>query len=163
MTDNTIIYNKDTLAEIFNLRKGDIDMLIKSEGVPCFMTSTKEFVGFLPSLNTLFKLDDPELIKLCGSNVKPRNYKVKLDDSVLSIESRRKSLPASSLLFGNKWIRKASRLLELNDEFLLLIPERSELPFFCGHEKIINRLAENFAGDIYLVNALEFARKVEQG
>lgn len=156
------VYNKDTLAEIFNLRRGDIDMLIKSEAIPYFSTRTHEFVGLLPSLNTSFKLEDKNLKTLCAKNVLPSNYTVTLDDSVISIESKIPHIPASSYLFNNLWLKGASSLLEINEDFSLLLADRSELPIFCGHSKMINRLSENFAGDIYLVNALTFINQMEQ-
>ena len=158
----TTVYNKDTLAEIFNLRRGDIDMLIKSEAIPYFSPRTHEFVGLLPSLNTSFKLENEDLKSLCAKNVRASNYTVTLDDSVISVASKFGHIPASSYLFNNLWLKDASDLLEINEDFSILLAERSELPIFCGHSKMINRLSENFAGDIYLVNALTFINELEK-
>ena len=156
------VYNKEALAEIFSLRRGDIDILIKSEAIPYFSTHTQEFVGLLPSLNASFKLENDDLKQTCAKNVITKNYSIKLDNSVISIASRRPLIPASSYLFNSLWFANASRLLEINKDFSLLIASRMELPIFCGHSKMINRLSENFAGDIYLVNALEFTRELDK-
>jgi hypothetical protein len=156
------VYNKEALAEIFSLRRGDIDILIESEAIPYFSTHAHEFVGLLPSLNASFKLENDYLKSVCAKNIIAKNYTIKLDNSVISIASKNPLVPASSYLFNNLWFASASRLLEINEEFSLLLADRIELPIFCGHSKMINRLSENFAGDIYLVNALEFTKKLDK-
>lgn len=151
-------YKPQTLGEMFALRKGDIDSLILSEGVPYYLPVRSEFVGYLPSLRTAFILDQNS-IAICRKNIKKKNYKVSLRESLICISSKNSLLPASSFLYDNLWKLNADNLLDIDSNFSLLISARSEVPVFCGHKKLINRLADNFAGDITIVNTLEFVNQ----
>jgi len=159
---NSTVYTKDTLAEIYSLHRGDIDLLIESEAIPCFSQEEKTFIGYLPSLQASFRLNELYLEELCAKHIFSKNYKVSLDESVISISSKKVDIPASSFLYGKKWLDEASKLLEINNDFSLLLTNRPEIPIFCGHKKMINRLAENIAGDIYVVNAIEFINRLER-
>lgn len=153
-------YQPKSLEEMFSLRKGDIAALISSEGIPYYMTSRSEFVGYLPSLKAAFILDE-ETQQLCKKNLLLTNYSVTLAESVIKIASTNPLLPANSSLYSNLWKTEAEKLLDIDKNFALLISAREEVPVFCGHERFISRLADNFPGDTTVVNALDFIRKCE--
>jgi hypothetical protein len=153
-------YKSQMIGEMFSLRKGDIDSLILSEGVPFFLPVRNEFVGYLPSLKTAFLLDSRNTA-ICKRNVKKQNYNVSLRESLICISSKVSTLPASSFLYGQDWLPEAENFLDIDENFDLLFSIRNELPVFCGHKKLINRLADNFAGDITIVNTLEFKNQWE--
>jgi len=145
---------------MFSLRKGDVYSLIETEGIPYYACGREEFLGYLPSLKTGFVLTEENLPR-CEKNLVENNYEVAIHDSLIKISSLQKHIPANSLLYKNLWKTKAEKLLDIDENFSLLISSRSEVPFFCGHDKFINRLADNFAGDIRIVNALDFMKKWE--
>lgn len=157
-----ITYSKETLAEIFSLNKGDIEVLIHSEGVPIFSTSEKAFVGYLPSLNSSFFIRGEKMKQRLGSNIVSANYEVILEDSIVSIASKQPSLyPATTYLYKNLWLPESSKLLTPSENFSILISSRKELPFYCGHNKLISRLAESMSGDIYIESFISFCNRME--
>lgn len=155
---NIYPYKPETLGEMFALRSGDIQALIVSEGVPFYSLAQKQFIGFLPSLKSGFILND-KTAKLCASNVNPANYNISIQESLIRIASKNNLVPASSVLYNNLWKAEADNLLDIDKNFFLLISSREEVPVFCGHQKLITRLADNFAGDISVVNVLDFIKQ----
>jgi hypothetical protein len=151
-------YRKTSLEQMFGLQDGDIDILIDAEAVPFYSAAHEEFIGYIPSIDSYFPLD-AEAKKACQRNIKDRNYNVDMTDSLIRISSKVKAVSASSFLYNNRWLEPALDLLEIGDNFSLLISNRPEVPVFCGHERFVKRLAENFSGDIYVMNAVEFIKK----
>jgi hypothetical protein len=143
---------------MFGLQDGDIDILIDAEAVPFYSGAHEEFIGYIPSIDSFFPLDATSKEASLG-NVKDRNYNVDMTDSLIRISSKVKNVSASSFLYNNRWLNHALNLLEIDDNFSLLISNRPEVPVFCGHERFVKRLAENFSGDIYVMNAVEFIKK----
>lgn len=152
-----IAYKKETLSDLFALSKGDVDSLIESEALPIYSTLDKKFIGFIPSLSSCFVIEDKRTATVLAEHVEENNYIVALEDSIISISSTNPHMiPATSFLFNNKWWEKAAQILTIDESFNLLITNRKDIPFYCGHEKFINRLAENMSGDIYIVNAFKW-------
>lgn len=143
---------------MFNLQNGELNILIETEGVPYYSRTRDEFIGYLPSLSSYFMLDEVTE-QLCHRNLSIKNYDITLQDSLIKLSSKVDVLPVCSVLYKNSWLKKASDLLEIDDNFNILIPDRPDVPIFCGHKRFVNRLAENFTGDIYNVKALDFIQK----
>lgn len=158
MIDQIYPYRKTTLESMFNLDKGDLDIIIEAEGIPYYFREKDEFIGYLPSINSFFLMDEESSI-LCQRNVAVKNYNITLQDSLIKISSKVETIPVCSLLYNNAWVNKANDLLEIDENFSLLISNRPEVPIFCGHKRFVNRLAENFAGDVSTINAIDFIKK----
>lgn len=154
-------YKPETLGEMFSLRTGDINSLILSEGIPYYSINENNFLGYLPSLQSAFVLNK-ELLPFCLKNIKPHNYRIFLKESLIQISSKEITIPATSFLYKNLWVKKASQLLDIDKNFSILISEREKVPFYCGHSKFITRLAENFTGKINVVNATNFIKKWQE-
>lgn len=151
-------YSIKTLEEMFALRKGDVQLLVDSEGIPLYSYLRKEFIGYLPSLGAAFPLTSITARK-CATNIDVTKMSVNLEESVLVIRSTDRRIPSSSFLYTNIWLQNAQTKLDVtNPDFSLLIPAKPDAPIFCGHKKIINRLAINFEGDIEKVNVNYFIR-----
>lgn len=152
-------YLPDSLGEMFNLRKGDIHTLIETEGIPVFSPSREEFIGYLPTLRSAFKLNAVN-VEYCANNINPSVYKIELKDSLLMITSDNLRQPPSSLLFNNLWVEKANNLLDISHENMyMLVSNRVNSPIFCGHKDIIERLAINFNGDVKISKTKDFIKE----
>lgn len=152
-------YLPDSLGEMFNLRKGDIHTLIETEGIPIFSPSREEFIGYLPTLRSAFKLNTVN-VEYCANNIDPSAYKIELKDSLLMITSDNLRQPPSSLLFNNLWVEKANNLLDISHENMyMLVSNRVNSPIFCGHKDIIERLAINFNGDVKISKTKDFIKE----
>ena len=157
-------YLPDSLGEMFNLRKGDIHTLIETEGIPIFSPSREEFIGYLPTLRSAFKLNAVN-VEHCAKNIDPTLFNIELKDSLLMITSSNIRQPPSSLLFNNLWIEPANQILDIfNENMYMLVSNRINSPIFCGHKDIIERLAINFNGDIKSSRTKDFIKEcIENG
>jgi hypothetical protein len=152
-------YSLESLEEMFGLRKGDIYSLIKSEGIPFYSPLRNDFIGYIPSLGSAFKLDYATE-SICVNNIQSDSYNISLEESVVSIKSLNRKMPPSALLYENFWLPKALELLNVLDEdFSILISRQIDAPVFCGHHKIIKRLAINFVGDIKIEKVSNFVKE----
>jgi hypothetical protein len=152
-------YSLQSLEEMFSLRKGDIHSLVKSEGIPFYSPLRNDFVGYLPSLSSAFKLDFSNE-NICVKNINTKAYTVELEESVISIKSDTRNMPPSALLYDNIWLPRALELLNvLDDDFSILISRQIEAPVFAGHHKVIQRLAINFEGDIKIEKVSSFVKE----
>lgn len=151
-------YSAASLEEMFSLRKGDISLLIESEGVPFYSPIRDEFIGYLPSLGSAFALN-ALTAKTCLRNINKEALEISMEDSVLSIKTKNRSIPPTSFLYTNIWLEKAQQMLDVTEpKISLLISNRTDAPVFCGHEEVISRLAISFEGDIKIVNVNHFIR-----
>lgn len=152
-------YSIESLEEMFSLRKGDIHALIRSEGIPFYSPLRNDFIGYIPSIGSAFKLDY-STEEICVKNINTASYKIDLEDSVISIKSNNRNMPPIALLYNNLWLPSALKLLNVMEEdFSILISRSIEAPVFCGHEKIIKRLAINFVGDIKIEKVSSFIKE----
>lgn len=152
-------YSTKSLEEMFALRKGDISELIISEGVPVYSPTREEFIGYLPSLGSAFRLN-VLTAEQCLANVDVTKMVIDCGEAVISLTTHSSNIPPSSFLFNNVWVEKANTFLNVNDDhFLLLVSERVESPIYLGHEKAVERLAINFEGDIKLIRVNNFIRR----
>lgn len=152
-------YSLGSLEEMFSLRKGDIKNLINSEGVPIYSALRSDYVGYLPSLGSAFKLDY-ETERIVSKNVTAHTMILNSNTPVISIETRKKSVPPSSYLYRNVWLPAALELLDVTDNnFLLLVSRNIDVPVFCGHERLIKRLALNSDNNIKIMKVNKFVKE----
>lgn len=152
-------YSPKSLEEMFALRKGDIILLIESEGVPIFSPIREEFIGYLPSLGSAFRLD-VMTAEQCLSNIDLAKMDIDYEEAVVSLRTLSPKIPPTAFLFNNIWVNQANTVLNIDDEnFLLLVSERLDSPVYFGHQKAVERLAINFEGDIKLIKVNNFIRR----
>jgi hypothetical protein len=142
------------LTELYKLRKGDVELLINASAVPHLIVPEKKWVGYIPSLNSYFHCDDPEHRVALKKNIEKLPVKANLDNAVVKLAfDPNLKVPASSVLFGSSWVPEVDKHFDITEDTYLLASSRPDIPVFCGHRSLVERLASNFSGDIYIVNA----------
>lgn len=150
-------YSVESLEEMFSLRKGDIPAIIKSEGVPLYSPIRNDFIGYLPSLSSAFRLDYASEMQVY-KNISKKSFEVTLTSPVLTIKSKEPRIPSTAFLFKNLWVEKAKELLDI-EEFSILVSNNSDAPFFCGHDKAINRLSLNLDNNVKILKTKNFIKE----
>lgn len=146
------VYGRTMLAELFNLRNGEIDLFVASEGIPVFHFPSSEFVGYLPTLASYFTLDQ-RAYDDCLQNVAMENYKASLSSTVVAVQSLRAQVPASSSILHPEWMDLVGSHLDVNENTRILIPGGSNAQIFTGHSRFIERLADDFPGGVAVIKA----------
>lgn len=148
-------YSEESLSEMFSLTGTEISAIIKNEGVPVFSNERKRFNGYLPSLNSVFQLTF-RTDKQVRANVKKESYRINLRSGLVCLETYTPKLPATSFLSHIDWADEINNVLPIDETTTLLIPQKIGTPVYCGPKRLIARLANNFTGDILVVNMNTF-------
>lgn len=141
------------LTELFHLRKGDVELLIESTAVPYLLVEQNKWVGYIPTLNSSFVSDETHHITSLKENIEKYPLTSSLEGSVIKLDFLSDNIPASSMLFGKKWVNEIIKYVDLDENTYLLASSRTDMPVFCGHKTLIERLSTNFSGDIYIIQA----------
>lgn len=141
------------LTELYQLRKGDVELLIEGTALPHLIVADNKWVGYIPSLKSLFISQDETHALALKRNVEELALSSSLEGSVIKLDFVDPNIPASSMLYGHSWVEKVLEYMDITESTYLLASSRSDMPVFCGHKTLINRLASNFSGDIYVVEA----------
>lgn len=151
-------YSIENLAEMFSLTPDYINNIIRSEGVPMYSPLRQDFIGYLPSLGSAFKLDYATEI-LVGNNVFSKyDYNARLTPPVITVSSENPGVPATAFLFKNRWLQKTNQIMDVSN-FSILVSKNIELPFYCGHEKAISRLGLISGSDVIILKVKHFLKE----
>lgn len=149
-------YSPEVLEELYQLRKGDIFSLIKFEGVPLYSPLRDEFVGYLPSLASSFRID-ASTFQILENNVKNEDFVTEVSNNFVLLKTTSPTLPPSAILYTPDWYNKFSNLIPKDN--YLMFTSRIHSPILFGKKKELERIAVSFPKNDKVIHRVSYFMK----